>query len=134
MILLSARGAPVSNERLLEWLWPETPAEIAASNLRSTISSLRRLLDGSAARASGRYIQTRSGGYAWNLQSGAWIDSEEFLDLTSERSINAQTIAQYEQALSLYRGEYLAEEPDARWALELRQFNDGHKRHCPSPI
>lgn len=122
MILLSARGAPVSNERLLEWLWPETPAEIAASNLRSTISSLRRLLDGSAARASGRYIQTRSGGYAWNLQSGAWIDSEEFLDLTSERSINAQTIAQYEQALSLYRGEYLAEEPDARWALELRQF------------
>ncbi|HET9222150.1 MAG TPA: hypothetical protein VFO07_06585, partial [Roseiflexaceae bacterium] len=34
-ILLAARGARVSYERLIDWLWPEAAPETAAISLRS---------------------------------------------------------------------------------------------------
>src|ERR1041385_8299824 len=75
LILLAARGARVPIERLLDWLWPDADRSASATTLRSTISGLRHTLEGtSGARASSRYILTRSGGYAWNIESGAWVD------------------------------------------------------------
>src|SRR5262245_27696987 len=85
-ILLAARGAHVSAERLIDWLWPETAPETATITLRSAISGLRRTLEsGGGERASTRYILTQPGGYAWNAASGAWVDIEEFLALAEDR-------------------------------------------------
>src|SRR2546428_601487 len=63
-ILLTARGARVPAERLIDWLWPNALPEAGAITLRSAISSLRHTLDSGSARASTRYILTRHGGYA----------------------------------------------------------------------
>src|SRR5215212_8496444 len=83
LILLAARGARVPVDRLLDWLWPGADQSAGATTLRSAISGLRHTLEHeSGARASSRYILTRAGGYAWNTESGAWVDSEEFLALT----------------------------------------------------
>src|SRR5215211_7596498 len=63
LILLAARGARVPIERLLDWLWPDADRAAGATTLRSTISGLRHTLERtSGARASSRYILTRSGG------------------------------------------------------------------------
>jgi DNA-binding SARP family transcriptional activator len=129
--LLVARGARVPAEQLIEWLWPDAPTETAAITLRSAISSLRRLLEGeNGGRASTRYILTRHGGYAWNSDSDAWIDMEAFLALTADErrmaadagaaSVDSRS-ARLEQALALYRGDLLADEPEAPWAAPARQ-------------
>src|SRR3982750_3147854 len=66
LILLAARGARVPADRLLDWLWPDADHAAGATTLRSAISGLRHTLeDAGGARASSRYILTRSGGYAW---------------------------------------------------------------------
>src|SRR6476661_4714323 len=86
LILLAARGARVSIDRLLDWLWPDADRSAGATTLRSAISGLRHTLEiAGGTRASSRYILTRSGGYAWNTESGAWVDAEEFLALTDDR-------------------------------------------------
>src|SRR4029450_11053305 len=70
-------------DRLLDRLWPGAERSAGATTLRSAISGLRHTLEPeSGARASSRYILTPSGGYAWNMESGAWVDAEEFLALT----------------------------------------------------
>src|SRR6266540_813965 len=88
LILLAARGARVPVDRLLDWLWPDTDRSAGTITLRSAISGLRHTLEHeSGARASSRYILTRDGGYAWNIESGAWVDAEEFLALTHGRPL-----------------------------------------------
>src|SRR5262245_38659943 len=88
-ILLTMRGARVPAERLIEWLWPEADLASAAT-LRSTVSGLRHTLEPERSeRASSRYILTRQGGYAWNMQSGAWVDVDAFLALTGDREAHA---------------------------------------------
>src|SRR5918911_510377 len=85
-ILLTMRGARVPAERLIEWLWPDADPIGAATTLRSTVSGLRHTLEPERAeRASSRYILTRQGGYAWNTESGAWVDVDAFLALTADR-------------------------------------------------
>ncbi len=136
LILLAAGGARVPNDRLLDWLWPDADRLAGAATLRSTISGLRHTLENmSSARASSRYILTRSGGYAWNIESGAWVDAEEFLALTNTRRSTADgrriadqqdhdqggaasrvTAERLERAIALYRGDYLADESDVPWA------------------
>src|SRR3954466_12488253 len=142
LILLAAQGTRVPAERLLEWLWPDADQSAGATTLRSTISGLRHTLEHeSGARASARYILTRDGGYAWNTESGAWIDADEFLALTDGRpfefaqdkrttddsemlqssTLGASGRAEYlERAIALYRGDYLADELDVPWAVATR--------------
>jgi len=124
-ILLTMRGARVPAERLIEWLWPDADPLSVATTLRSTVSGLRHTLEPERAeRASSRYVLTRQGGYAWNMESGAWIDVDAFLALTAEHETRAEAdiLAQLEQALALYRGDYLADEPDSPWADRLREL------------
>jgi DNA-binding SARP family transcriptional activator len=137
-ILLAARGARVPVDRLLEWLWPDADRATAATTLRSTVSGLRRTLElEGSARASSYYILTQPGGYAWNAESDAWVDIEEFTALTDDRhdqaagasDVAGESFAQdlrmktrnLERAIALYHGDFLADEPDAPWAQGLRE-------------
>ena len=118
-ILIIARGATLSCARLIEWLWPGADTEASLVTLRSVVSNLRSTLEPNAGRASRHYIDTRNGGYAWQRSEDAWVDIEVFLALTEAQS--STTPAQAEQALALYRGDLLEDEPDAPWALFLRE-------------
>ena len=118
-ILIIARGATLSCARLIEWLWPGADTEDSMITLRSVVSNLRTTLEPNAVRASRHYIDTRAGGYAWRLSEDVWVDVEAFLELTDAQS--STTAAQAEQALALYRGDLLEEEPEAPWALFLRE-------------
>ncbi|WP_448540087.1 BTAD domain-containing putative transcriptional regulator [Roseiflexus sp.] len=126
-ILAATRGRVIAAGRLCEWLWPDSDSASASVNLRSAISNLRRVLEPEADRASRRYILTRSGGYAWNRESGAWIDVDEFLTLT-ESLAGGQTTGSMEQgeadlerAITLYRGDFLEDEQELAWAAMERE-------------
>ncbi len=126
-ILAATQGRVIAAGRLCEWLWPDSDSASASVNLRSAISNLRRVLEPEADRASHRYILTRSGGYAWNKESGAWIDVDEFLTLTEPLAGSQATgsvqrdEADLERAIALYRGDFLEDEQELAWAAMERE-------------
>ncbi len=124
-ILILAHGRPVPAERLMEWLWPGTKPSATAVTLRSTVHALRRVLEPDRApRQPARYIVTRPPGYAFEPDETFWIDVYAFEDLldqaarTRHPGHKRHVLA---QALNLYRGDLLEEDPYAEWALLERE-------------
>ena len=127
-ILASERGRVFPADELIEYLWPDADLRSAASNLRNRVAELRRILEPSLSRGEqSRYILTQRGGYLLSDESDCWVDSEEF-SRCEERGRRAhsegnfvEAIRAFEQALALYRGEYLAEDRYEEWALQIRE-------------
>ena len=129
-ILASERGRVFAADELIEYLWPDEELSLrsAASNLRSRVAELRKILEPQLARGEeSRYILTKRGGYTLSDESDCWVDTEEFSQL-EERGRRAhregdfdEAIRSFEQAVSLYRGEYLAEDRYDEWALQTRE-------------
>ncbi|MFN8440692.1 MAG: AAA family ATPase [Caldilineaceae bacterium] len=123
-ILVTERPRPVSTDRLIEILWPDSTPQAAATTLRSAINSLRNVLEPERPnRAPSQYILTQMPGYAFYLHPDIWLDVEDF-----EHKLNsAQTVSQAEErqklleaAIDLYRDDYLISDPYADWAENER--------------
>ena len=95
--------------------------------VRYFIHALRKKLEpGRPKYDSGSVVLARHGGYTLN-DTEVWIDADEF-----ESHVNAGLAAlahgeraaaaeHFEHALSLYQGDFLADEPYAEWALTERE-------------
>jgi DNA-binding SARP family transcriptional activator len=123
--LICHRDRPVPTEELLETFWPQARGGGAAS-LRQTVHVMRQRLEPQrASRQPSSFIVGHKGGYELNLKT-VWVDADEF-----ERRVHAglralarRDAVRAEQALSqaatLRRGDFLADEPYADWALGER--------------
>ncbi len=127
-ILASERGRVFSTDELIEYLWPGEELRSAASNLRSRVAELRKILEPTLVRGEqSRYILTQRGGYVLSVESDCWIDAEEFSQLEERGRIAHgegkfdEALSLFERAVALYRGEYLAEDRYEEWALQLRE-------------
>lgn len=124
-ILILARGRPVPAERLMEWLWPGANPETTATTLRSTVHALRRVLEPERApREPSRYVVTRSPGYAFVPDDAVWVDLYTFellLDQAARARHPGHKRHLLTQALELYRGDLLEEDPYAEWVLLERE-------------
>ncbi len=132
-ILITERPRPVSTDRLIETLWPNSTPSAAATTLRSAINALRNVLEPDRPnRAPSRYIITQSPGYAFHMHPDIWLDVQAF-----EQILNAghqveelpKRQALLEEAVALYHDDYLISDPYADWAqnerdrLRERYFN-----------
>jgi len=123
-ILVSHLGRPVHRERLIEWLWPEADVDRGWERLKVTISFLRSKLK--AGGASAETIETVGQSYLLR-RDAVWIDSDAFCSLVQSgwdflKSGNlSEARTQFEEAESLYRGDYLEAEPYAEWCAEERE-------------
>lgn len=104
---------PVERETLLELFWPELTYDAALRNLNTTVYNLRHSLEPELASANhSRYVFYEGGQY-WLGGAGVhWLDTKAFLGgirRARAESDMEQAISAYKQALSLYRGEYLAD-------------------------
>jgi DNA-binding SARP family transcriptional activator len=127
-ILVGERGRTVPVDRLIEWLWPDRPPEAGQANLYVGISLLRRVLEPELeTAAASSYILTRHPGYVFDPSAGCWLDVDQFQAYISEAQAHlqhgesAQAIRAYEAAATLYRGDYLADDPYEDWALDPRE-------------
>ncbi len=124
-VLLLARGRPVPSERLMEWLWPGTNPATTSTTLRSTVHALRRALEPDRpSRVPPRYVVTRAPGYAFEPGPETWVDVYEFenlLDRAAHTRHPGQRLHLLRQALDLYRGDLLEEDPYAEWAIAERE-------------
>lgn len=122
-LLLSSPGCSLSADNVTEALCPEKDPQAAMDFYHHAISSLRRILepDLSDRRFPCRYLEVSEEHVTLILPPGSKIDFIEFQHHIQDR--------QWEQALSIYQGEFLPLIRYAEWTLPLRQhFADQYEQ------
>jgi DNA-binding SARP family transcriptional activator/tetratricopeptide (TPR) repeat protein len=118
-MLLIARGAVVSVDRLIEDLWRGEPPPRATGSLQVYVSNLRRALEPQRApRTPARVLVSAPPGYAIRLDETA-VDAwhfEQLVRMAAEALDAATSLTALERALELWRGEALAEFAVEPWA------------------
>lgn len=120
--LVTHRGRVVSADELMEAFWPEAGPR-AATSVRQAVHTLRSRLQPERPKGDPpAFVVGRSGGYELE-RATVWVDADDLESYTREglRSRDPQTAeAALLRAVGLYRGDFLAEEPYAEWALAER--------------
>jgi DNA-binding SARP family transcriptional activator len=125
--LLAHRTRPVSQDHLMGWLWPESSLKKARWSLNSAVHGLRKLLGGCPTSDEVCYVVLEEGYYRLSPGVRVATDVEEFDDLYErgrglERAGREEEAAAcYEEAIGLYRGDYLVEDLYEDWTMVERE-------------
>ena len=120
--LVTHQGGPVARESLAEALWPGVDSAKANANLRVTLHALRRGLEPSLKKGQpSSFIATRGDLVYLEPSVSVWVDTDEFSRRV--RSVaklaldgrNGEALKESREAILLYRGEYLEDEPYSDW-------------------
>ena len=117
-------GRPVHRERILDCLWPDVDEERGWGRLKVTMYYLRTQLR--AAGAGGDSIRTLGSAYLLR-RDAVWVDAEHFEKLAGEGRAQQgkdrcdEALRCYDEALFLYRGDYLEQDVYADWCAEERE-------------
>jgi DNA-binding SARP family transcriptional activator len=118
---------PVLRDVLLEALWPETAPGVANNRLKVALHHLRQVCAAAAGPERGECVVFRDGGYVLNPRVRVWTDLEAFeaawrAGARLERAGQpARAVPFFAEAVALYRGDYLEEDPFEEWTLLRRE-------------
>lgn len=126
--LMTRSREPVIKDILMEALWPDCAPQAASNNLKAAIHGLRQTLNGIFnQKESFPCVLFLQGSYRMNPVIELWIDVEEFEQhwalgrrLEKEGKL-AESVREFELVESLYRGDYLEDEPYEEWTLLRRE-------------
>jgi DNA-binding SARP family transcriptional activator len=125
--LVVHKGSAVRTEKIMELFWPGSTDPSDTSTLRTTISRLKSLLEPQ------RMVYGRSSfiiyckdSCAFNLHTHFWLDTDEFESLCTAAhrlggSNRSRAMDLYLEALDLYQGDFLVDDPDLEWAVIPRE-------------
>lgn len=128
--LLVHRHSKVRRDRLMSVFWPDVSPDAARNSLNVAIHGLRQSLRAVAGDTAVVIHQDQA--YLIEPTLDVWVDIEAFEErLASARRHLAsaelpQARAQFEAAICLYQGEFLADDPYEEWAVVRRE----HLRLC----
>lgn len=122
--LLTHRDPWPHRETLMDAFWPDSAPGAARNSLGVAMHQLRQTLG----TATGEPVVVfRCGAYRLGPGLGLWLDCDEF-DLllrtareAEDRGDRTGAAEEYERALALYRGEFLAESPYEEWTVLHRE-------------
>jgi LuxR family transcriptional regulator, maltose regulon positive regulatory protein len=124
-LFLTFRKNPLTREQILEHLWPEDDPQAAERKFKTALNTLYRVLE--PARTPGAdsaYVQRDGICYQLRPEADLWLDADEFLRYLHQVDNTRRdetAISQLEQAISLYKGEYLHEARYETWAATERE-------------
>jgi DNA-binding SARP family transcriptional activator len=119
------RERSIHQEILMDLFWADVAPEAARRNLYQAIYSLRQVLQ--TDQADIPYVLCENSCYGLSPELGLWIDSEAFLgqyqtgQKLEHQGRQAEAVAAYESAESLYGGEFLVEDLYEDWLLVHRE-------------
>ncbi|MGE0674942.1 MAG: BTAD domain-containing putative transcriptional regulator [Methylibium sp.] len=123
--LLAMRpGLVLHRDRLIEYLWPGVDEGHGRSRLKVAAYSLRRNL--SMGGCGSDLIKHVNEGYAVQ-RDAVWVDTAAFERLIGEGVVHsrhgraAEAIACYQNAIEIYRGDYLEQDAYDDWCAEERE-------------
>lgn len=118
--LIAFGGREVREERIADVLWPEVDGDAAHMSFITTLHRLRQLLGYEKA------IQYREGRV--NLDDRyCWLDIWAFehllgqVDAQWKEELPDRAIQLTRKAIEMYRGSFMAGEPDKPWAISMRE-------------
>jgi DNA-binding SARP family transcriptional activator len=120
--LVVESDTPHRRERLAGLLWPDRPERSARADLRVALANLRQVLGDHEATPPFLLISRQT--IQFNQASDAWIDAQS---MKAQFQASQPTIELQEEAVDLYRGEFMAgfSLPDSplfeEWALLTRE-------------
>ncbi|MBI1293960.1 tetratricopeptide repeat protein [bacterium] len=127
-ILLTLHRRSVTQDELMEWLWPDLAPARAGRNLRVAVSQARRTLEPHLKKGGdSSYLITQATGYRWYAPPGCTVDAETFEHgIASLRQGNPSLspvdfAARAQPVLDLYQGDYLPEFRYAEWGAPRRR-------------
>ncbi len=114
-VLVCHAGRVVSLRMLVDALWGDVPVPAAHTSIQTHVSHLRQILEPDRPRgAPSVVLVTETGGYRLAVEASA-VDATRFEAMVSEAMLAARSgkpeaaLRAYEAALSLWRGEVLAD-------------------------
>jgi DNA-binding SARP family transcriptional activator len=123
--LVVHRHSRVRRDRLMAVFWPESSAEAARNSLNVAVHGLRQTLRTVAGDRPIVICKERS--YFIEPDLDIWVDVEVFEETlkSAEQHLNNDEAVQartgFELAVSLYQGDFLAEDPDEPWGIVTRE-------------
>jgi LuxR family maltose regulon positive regulatory protein len=127
--LLVHRGAPIPEERILDALWPDRPADKARSALQVAVSRARQVLDPPGTETTALRYSDRA--YSLELDERDRVDAEVFATVADDAlsTIGGGRRAALEAAVGLWTGTPLPEEQYADWTAAWREELEGLLHH-----
>jgi LuxR family maltose regulon positive regulatory protein len=126
--LVTKPREPILKDAIIEILWPECSIQAANNNLKAAIHGLRQSLNSLFSDdETTPHVLNIQGSYLVNPEIELKIDVEEFekhfkLGRRFEKEGNSSLARQeFEKAETLYRGDYLEDEPYEEWTLLRRE-------------
>ncbi len=123
--LVTRRHQSTAKEVLMEQFWPDTSPDAARNNLNVAIYGLRQALRNGYENFS--HVLFQDDHYLLNQKLKLWVDFEAYLELWQTAQAYEkqgdwpQAHQKYNAAVSIYQGEFLAEDRYEEWILPERQ-------------
>jgi len=112
--LVAMGSHSVKDYQLIDALWVDEEGDVARDAFRVALHRLRRLLGRAEA------VLSDEGRLTLN-PSLCWVDAPAFEALAQRACDAGQDTASGESMLALYRGAFLADEPDEPWTASMRE-------------
>jgi DNA-binding SARP family transcriptional activator len=122
--LLARRTRPIARDVLMDAFWPDSLPEAARNSLNVTLHTLRQVFRAVDDRP---VVMFEDGAYRLHPALGVWIDVEEFEQLVQlgrqleQNGLLEAAAAKYEQAIALYRDDFLCDDPYEEWPVLARE-------------
>jgi DNA-binding SARP family transcriptional activator len=124
--MLSQGGHPTSKDALLDLLWPESNPTVTSSRLRVLMHTLRRSVP-CKHLGFGDLLVISGNNFLVNPKATVWVDVDEFERCwhkgwrLARAGNKMEAMHEYEQAATLYVGDYLEDDPYSDWTLLRRE-------------
>ena len=115
--LIALGGREIPETQLTEKLWPDADGDFAHQNFATTLHRLRKLLKYEEAILLKDKLVSLNPRYCW-IDIWAW---DALVSIIQTSGSSVENPSDLNQALAIYQGSFLPDEPDEPWAMWLRK-------------
>jgi DNA-binding SARP family transcriptional activator len=124
--LITFRHKTISQEELIDVLWPDAAIDNPANALKNLVYRVRATFSAHNLPYAKEMIVYTQSGYQWNNDLPCTVDIEQFEDLHKKASDTSKPvelrIEQYMSAIGLYTGDYLPGSCYESWVIPISGY------------